>query len=447
MSGPKVVRVVTREELVAAGESLLRRLDAAVVGWHQECAAMTQIAESDLQQVNARKTALEAMLRQDKFAEFGKAAAAEIDFLEADAARRLQAAAQARARERARLEIGREVAAAFLRGSVPLSDKIRLELGQAVAGNLSVTELDAVLSSAARSLHTQDAPGLSDSQRSLASRLAGSEQAQTFEQWKAGHLQADPRLQSLLEQMSELELLGESAAAVTLKAQWQQVQSVQSGAERQLRLDSLQIAFRKAKEAGVRRRRALKEANLLGAELGSFGEAALSSVRDLQALSTASGVAELEGTVDRARRELEMLQGARAAAARRRAVLDGLTKLGYSVNEGLSTATPNAGKLVVRTPGSSDYGVEISGAGTSERLQVRSVAFSTGRNPSGDIPAEQRWCGDFGKLQATLKAQGCEVVVEKALGVGAVPLKVVEASVEEERRRSSAPAPARRVAK
>jgi hypothetical protein len=33
MSGPKVVRVVTREELVAEGQSVLRRLVSSVESW------------------------------------------------------------------------------------------------------------------------------------------------------------------------------------------------------------------------------------------------------------------------------------------------------------------------------------------------------------------------------------------------------------------------------
>ena len=438
MSGPKVVRVVTREELVGAGEALLRRLNAAVADWEQVCAAADS-PTSQVQQTKSRRDGLESALREDKFAEFAGKATAEIDFLEADAARRLQLAAQARARESARADRGREVAAAFLREPGSLPGELRLELERAAAGKLSVTELDAVLSSAARSMHTQEAPGLSESQRALASRLAASETGQAFEQWKADRLQPDSRLLSLLEQMAELELLGESGAAANLQAQLQQLESVKGSSERQLRIDSLQIAFRTAKETGLKKNRARKEAKLLSAELGSFGEAAGSFVRELQALPNAGDVAAIEDVLDRARKELEALQAARAAAARRRAVLDGLTKLGYSVNEGLSTATPSSGKLVVRAPGTADYGVEISGAGKSEKLQVRSVAFSTGRDLSGDIPAEQHWCGDFGKLQEALKAQGCEVVVEKAMGVGTVPLKVLALPAEDERRRASAP--------
>ena len=37
MSGPKVVRIVTREELVAESTALLARLDAAIQQWQRDC--------------------------------------------------------------------------------------------------------------------------------------------------------------------------------------------------------------------------------------------------------------------------------------------------------------------------------------------------------------------------------------------------------------------------
>lgn len=43
MSRPKVVRVVTREELVAAGTTLLARLDAAAQQWQRDCGGPVKI--------------------------------------------------------------------------------------------------------------------------------------------------------------------------------------------------------------------------------------------------------------------------------------------------------------------------------------------------------------------------------------------------------------------
>ena len=86
MSGPKVVRVVTREELVAAGTTLLARLDAAVQQWQRDCG--DSVKPADVQVTKNRRDALAAILAADKFAEFGQAAVKEIDFLQADAEQR-----------------------------------------------------------------------------------------------------------------------------------------------------------------------------------------------------------------------------------------------------------------------------------------------------------------------------------------------------------------------
>lgn len=73
------------------------------------------------------------------------------------------------------------------------------------------------------------------------------------------------------------------------------------------------------------------------------------------------------------------------------------------------------------------------------------MAFDTKRDASGDILAEQRWCNDFGVLKEVLKAKGTEVIVEKALDVGSVPVKLLLASTQpEERRSASAPRQAAR---
>ena len=67
-----------------------------------------------------------------------------------------------------------------------------------------------------------------------------------------------------------------------------------------------------------------------------------------------------------------------APAARRRAILQGLSSLGYEVTEGMATAWVEQGRVVLRKAASPDYGVELGGGIQSDRLQVRAVAY--GRN-------------------------------------------------------------------
>lgn len=441
MSGPKVVSIVTREELVAAGQGLLARLDAAVQQWQRESAGNARPAE--VQSTKDRRDALEAMLRGDRFAQFGEAVINEIDFLELDAVRRREQAAQARALERARASSGRELARTLLQGHYTMPEDVRQELSCAAAGRLTVAEMDAALSRARQAMFKQAAQSATAEQRSLANRLADQSSGMSLEEWKARVAKPDARLQGILSHLSELELLGETDEAATMSQQLSDVQAFEDDGVRQMRMDTLVFAVKKAKEAAAAKAKLVRAAVLLSAELSAFIPDS-KTFAALHAAEAAGSGEQLEALIAQGQRELSDARTSSASAARRRAMLSGLQRMGYEVHEGLSTATSSSGRLVVRNPANNGYGVEVVSGASSEKVQVRSVAFGASRDATQDIPEEQRWCGDFGKLQAALRADGCEVVIEKALGVGTTPMKVLEEAEEERRRAAAAPSQAGR---
>lgn len=436
MSGPKVVRVVTREELVAAGESLLRRLDAALSEWNR-ASASTGAGPADQKLSKDRRDALEQMLRADRFGEFGVGAVAEIDFLDADAARRREKAAQARAQERARLVSGQELARVLLR-QASADAQSRPELEKAAAGGLGLQELDAILARARQTLFKPAAAQVTANQQTLAARLAGGERSEMdLDAWRQKLVGGSARLEALLGHVCELELLGEASRAAALQKEVMAAAAVEEESVRGMRLDSLVIALKKAKDETVARERLRHKAGLVAAELSRLADVAAA---DALKASAASASEELEKALGSAERRLKALQDMQVAAARRSAVLEGLEKLGYQVQEELSTATSTGGRLVVRNPAAAGYGVEIAAGAGMERLQVRAVAFDANRDASGDIPAEQRWCDDFGAFKGVLKAKGSEVIVEKALRVGEAPMKLLASGqVAEERRAAAQP--------
>lgn len=437
MSGPKVVRVVTREELVAAGESILRRLDRALAEWDRACTAVG-VSPADLRASKERRNALEQMLRADRFAEFGQAAVAEIDFLGADADRRREKAAQACAQERARLHSGKELARVLLRQAAPDAPE-RFELERAAAGKLGLKDLDAVLARSRQTLFQPDIPQLGANQRALAARLAVGEKASDFEVWRRKLSASSPRLEALFGHIAELELLGQAVRASELQEETLAALTIPEDAVREMRFDSLQLAIKRAKEDAVEQEKLQRKAAFLGAELSRYLEA-MEALQTLQAAARGA-IPELQAAISVGEQKLAELQAAEVAGARRRALLDGLQQLGYLVHEELSTVTSTAGgRIVVRNSASSGYGVEIAAGAAIEKLQVRTVAFDANRDSAGDIPAEQRWCDDFGALKNALKARGSEIIVERAMGVGTVPIKALQASsIEEERRTSRAP--------
>lgn len=128
------------------------------------------------------------------------------------------------------------------------------------------------------------------------------------------------------------------------------------------------------------------------------------------------------------------------AGARRAAVLEGLTGLGYEVAEGMRTAWAQDGRLVLRSASRPDYGVEVNAAG--ERMQMRPVAFDAGGvgpDPSRDRDAETIWCGDVSALQETLGNAGGGLVIEKSLPIGATPLKRIAVAAGEAAAAAAAP--------
>lgn len=131
-----------------------------------------------------------------------------------------------------------------------------------------------------------------------------------------------------------------------------------------------------------------------------------------------------------------------AADARRRAVLGGLAKLGYEVRESMSTAWAQDGRLVVRKPNTTDYGVELGASPDVSRLQVRVVGAerpAAPRDPGRDRDTETIWCSEFSQLQQLLAESGGEVLVERAVEAGLQPVKTIAFPETETEVRRKAP--------
>lgn len=434
MSGPKVVRVVTREELVALGESLLARLDQALNVWRRQCEQLGQMTEQDLNKAMSRRDALEALFRADKFQAFTQGANDEIGFLQSDVETRRQAAIEAKARERARDASGRQNAKALakaLRAKPGIDAGLIAELESAAAGSLAIPAIDQLLARGIQLLSDREGKQLTEAQRQLAGRLGADVATETLEQWKAKQIKADPRQEALLKAVTELALLGDISTSEMLNTHLTSLMQSGDSTQHAMRMDSLLIDARNAKAAIIALNQAISELQLLNAELTTAGIDVASWQAKVDQAAQQRSLESLRLLADEGRSELSDALRSKAALARRQAVLQGLAKLGYSVQEGMSTTLAQDGRLVIKKPDMPGYGIEVAGGSANERLQVRAVALSASRDATRDLDAESRWCQDFTKLQAELRVNGDELVIEKALPVGAVPLRVVEAEADE----------------
>lgn len=125
-------------------------------------------------------------------------------------------------------------------------------------------------------------------------------------------------------------------------------------------------------------------------------------------------------------RELARLEHER----KRHAILESLTELGYETSEGMETALAQAGKLVIRKPGDTDYAVEVVSDANLSMVQTTMVRYTdapemTEQQRQRDCEREEEWCADHARLRDRLAKQGLATSFKLKLPSGEHPVKVV----------------------
>lgn len=414
MSGPKVVCIVTREEILSICRGMLARVDAALAEWIRIGERNDCIDDAAIAEARARRADLAALIAADRFMDLQKQAPMEEAFLRDDVQVRLAkvAAEQAAARSRARRE--REAAAGLLRTLRADGEPLDPELER----GLERGEPDALARGFTVLAERSAAPTAS---RALADRLREGTSQTSFADWLAARPAADtdPAVARIEARIAELAPLVDGPTSAQWDARLDEAAFAEP-ARRSLLLDGLDVATGRALTEARRRASAATDLDLMLAELDAAGLATDVFRAGVEALDAAALVAR----TDEARAALEASRRDGAAAARRAAVLAGLAGLGYEVTEGMRTTWAEEGRLVVRSAARPDYGVEVSAAG--ERMQMRPVVFEAGGvgpDAARDRDAETLWCGDVSALRQALGDAGGDLVIEKALPVGATPLK------------------------
>ena len=454
MSGPKVVRIVTREEVIATCELHLAGLNQAVNRWISKGQKEGIISEQDIAQINKRRQALQELLERDAFEELQKQVSIEIDYLKTDMKARLDKAIRKAAAEKAMKR--RQGAAAqsvltALEGSgKAIPQDLRNSLTRLISGETAVDEAGGVFARAFGLLSASESTSTSKQQKELAQSLATGEATQSFADWRTNHLmQGDSvRLEKLERRILELSGHPKDPISAQLASRLRAVYSQPHAGQRTLLMDSLEV------DIADTLRRALKQDELLdeledclaqvkGYERAPAREIAGKIEQALTSADTASAADLIAQAKEVVASEVEAI----AAAARRRAILQGLADLGYEVREGMETTFTQSCSLILRRPSTPGFGLEMSGSPEENRLQVRVVAFGQPGNPrdkSRDRDIETQWCGDLDRLKKTLADAGGEIAVERALVAGAAPLKIIEDEAQKDRSIGAEAAPRQR---
>lgn len=436
MSGPKVVRVVTREEIIATCQGHIAALVAAFEQWQRVGKRNEILDAEDIRLAQSRISAMGDLLAKDKFAELQMQAPLEIAFLKGDMETRIERAAERAARERN--EGNRRLRAADSLAKA-LSEK-GLEVPPALSnpGSCSHEELQAAVTHGFALLAPSSLRGeTTDRQRELAAKLGEGESHPTLADWLATqHPSAveDPRLAELDRRYEELRALDPERAS-KLSDRLEKISSDRT-TRRSLLIDSLALDIAAERRAATDEADALVKLRAIEAQLKNIQTPAsasqLSRIGNL--LNGSPAIAEISNMIATATATLETIIQERAEQDRRGAILAGLAELGYEVKEGMQTGWVENGRVVLKSNKRPGYGVEIGGNPNSG-MQLRTVGFAASGDPRdaiADISAETEFCGDFSVLQAKLAANGGELVVMKALGVGTTPVKRISAIVENE---------------
>jgi hypothetical protein len=436
MSGPKVIHVVTREELVARCEVHLRQLDVAIAEWMK---AHERNSKEDIEAIKgvvSRREELGRLLKEDRFSELQKRIPAEISFLRADAQARIERAAfkaaQLKQTRRRTAHTARMLLEALGKSGRSVPDDLRRDL----VSTETATNPEAAITRAFALLCPAGPNGtVTDRQRELASQLGRDEKRATLAEWLVSQPpfeESDSYLR-IDRHLAELSALDVDPSPFATRA----AAIAHEPAPRQALLaDSLLIDL--ARTVKEERERSVRLADLRerAAELAHHDSVAAQTLRGrIEAAIAAKDGTSAPVLIQEAdalvQEELRFL----AADARRRAVLQGLASLGYEVNEGMATAWVQGGQVVLRKAANPEYGVELGGGAKSELLQVRAVAFGSAQSPRNairDRDMEAVWCSELEQLRSMFSISGGGIQIEQALPVGAKPLKLIEDSKMDE---------------
>ncbi|MEB1894700.1 hypothetical protein VDR81_20980 [Xanthomonas campestris pv. campestris] len=434
MSGPKVVRIVTREEILAICEGHLRRLEQMFERWQAQATRLGEASAAEIAAIRARHDRLRQLLQDDQLLALQKEVPEEITFLARDLAEREERAVDTAARVRQSQRNLRDNAATLLRSleaATPPADSSLVDALRAIAAGRAHADADAVVARGFAQLGPANpANELSEQQRALAEAMQVD--LERPRRWIAeDRAFREPRLAHIDQHIARLQTLHGDASAAPFLRRLDAIERAPGPADphRNMLLDSLVVDLAAAAADWQARRERIATLRTLADEvetlLGNSGTALSARVAVCLA-APCPDMAQVDVLAQQCTDVIAQELHRRAAVARRRAVLEGLASLGYEVREGMETAWADAGSVVLRKAATPGYGVEVGGRAETGRLQVRPVSLTDTRDRSRDRDIETIWCGEFTRLRSLLAKRGSELTIEKALAIGEVPLKVIE---------------------
>ncbi len=447
MSGPKVVRLVTIEEVREICRGHLARLDATLARWEKICRRNDAMTDEDVLIMRSRRAEIALLMTKERYLDLQKQVPLEMQWIETDLVKRL-AAATLRVADASTRARRREMLAAQLLQRATLTAEQRRDLEAIAQGNdINGVNAETVLGEALR--RTASTGGRDDDDtelQALAQRLSVGQKGETLDDWLAANPSEDESGSSgdsIDSAIAGLAVAGAVKDAERLAARYRAILTEPASNARKMRTDTLLLEVSRTLERRRQAVRQLAELEITLAEARAVLDPAHASlIADAETALLHDDAATAAAVRERLSEAIASQCQSFAAASRRRAVLAALAEVGYEAREGMETGEPAGGRLVARRATNPDMGVEIAGGSASARLQLRPVRFasagSTG-DSSKDRDIETIWCSDFQRLLDRLGTLDADLVVERVTPVGEVPVMVVQELQGESERRSSIP--------
>lgn len=441
MSGPKVVRIVTKQEWMAICLGRMDALQDTISQWRTYASHHGVLTCEEEQAIEKKNLSIVKLFERDQFREVQKQCTAEIAALQA-AMRRIrdEAIAQAEYKQsmRRRLQYSAETLIKTFEAS---KRQVPKELSSIVSSAITASETDLATMHAtlsrimtAYTLSLVETQSMTPLQKELSKKLSEGEKLQTLADWKICHeedvkaIETDHRLDKLLAKIAVT--AGESAQIFLARASL--IGQEPSSSRRSLLIDSLILDLidylneDKSKEIAIASmRETRRELHRLTSKSAKDLEVLLTKAIDSNDIS--SGNLLKEKGIALLKEETKTMAG----ISRREAILKGLSELGYEVRENMVTAWAEEGRIVIKKPNEKGYGVELGAVEDAERMQVQLVTFeqvNDASKASRDLDRETIWCSEFSHLKSLLENSGTALHIEKALPVGSKPLKQVQES-------------------
>lgn len=430
MSGPKVVRIVTREEIIEICQRLLAQLDCAISQWHKKRLQLGGDIDTDVANVTKRRQNLQNLLDEDNFKQLQKAIPIELSALQINISDLQERVIEQRAQQKQQQRQLKQNAALLLQQlnnkKITDADRVIQQLTALAQGDQLATAQN-VLQNAFQLLHQHNmasSVAISAEQQQILDKMSNETTPHSFSQWRIENSlrYQDPAIQKLDHYLSELELIAPTIIEqYTLRLA--NIDKQHDENQRKLLLDSLNLDLAQCIRQINQRQKLQDRLQQLLVQLKaqSFN---LAEFEQLLSLDD-SKLAELEALIIQCEQKIAQHSREITATLRRQVMLDGLTKLGYEVREGMATLWQKEGKVVINNPKAPGYGIEVGGPPDAERWQIRPVRLTQIEDRQRDIDVETLWCSDFTKLQQWLAKQQSALLIEHSTPIGQTVVKHV----------------------